>query len=112
MTNVTLSLNADSIHRQVGKATGELYAGAENIRLVATALGDRVGELVATAAPEELRQVAAIVKTHARGVLAIAARLAGRAERLETIADIRDAAEPGADPDPELDATLDASSGA
>jgi hypothetical protein len=45
-------------------------------------------------------------------VLAIAARLAGRAERLETIADIRDAAEPGADPDPELDATPDASSGA
>lgn len=94
MTNVTLSLNADSIHRQVGKATGELYASAENIRLVATALGDRVGELAATAAPEELRQIAAIVKTHMRGVLVSAADLAGKAERLEAIADVRDAAEP------------------
>jgi hypothetical protein len=112
MTNVTLSLNTDSIHHQVGKATGELYAGAENIRLVAAALGDRVGELIATAGPEELRQVAAIVKTHTRGVLVTAASLAGKAERLETIADIHDAAEPGADPDPELDTTPDASSGA
>jgi len=41
-----------------------------------------------------------------------AAGLAGKAERLETIADIRDAAEPGADPEPELDTTPDASSGA
>ena len=110
MTNGTLSLKTSSIHHQVGRATNELYAGTENIRLVATALGDRVGELIATAGPEELRQVAAIVKTHTRGVLVTAAGLAGKAERLETIADIRDAAEPGADP--ELDTTPDASSGA
>lgn len=38
-------------------------------------------------------------------------RSAGRAERVETIADICDAAEPGADPAPERDTTPDASSG-
>jgi hypothetical protein len=101
MTNGTLSLKTSSIHHQVGKATNELYAGTESIRLVATALGDRVGELIATAGPEELRQVAVIVKTHARGVLVTAAGLAGKAERLETIADICDAADPEPDPDTE-----------
>jgi len=94
MTVATLSLNTDSIQYQVRKTTGELYAGAENLRLIAAALGDRVGELPATAGPELLRQVAAIVKTHSAGVLASMARLACKAERLECIADIRDACEP------------------
>jgi len=94
MTNTTLSLNTDSIHHQVRKTAGELYAGAENVRLIAAALGDRVGELPATAGPEALRQVAAIVKTHSAGVLASMAGLASKAERLECIADIRDACEP------------------
>ena len=76
------------------KTAGELYAGAENVRLIAAALGDRVGELPATAGPEALRQVAAIVKTHSAGVLASMAGLASKAERLECIADIRDACEP------------------
>jgi hypothetical protein len=53
-------------------------------------LGDRVGKLQATAGPEALRQVAAIVKTHSAGVLASMAGLASKAERLECIADIRD----------------------
>ena len=81
------------------KTAGELYAGAENVRLIAAALGDRVGELPATAGPEALRQVAAIVKTHSAGVLASMAGLASKAERLECIADIRDACQPapGAD---------------
>ena len=39
MTNATLSLNTDSIQYQVRKTTGELYAGAENLRLIAAALG-------------------------------------------------------------------------
>ena len=59
MTNATLSLNTDSIQYQVRKTAGELYAGAENVRIIAAALGDRVGELPATAGPEALRQVAA-----------------------------------------------------
>lgn len=64
------------------------------MRLIAAALGDRVGELHADAGPEALRQVAAIVKTHSAGVLASMAGLASKAERLECIADIRDACEP------------------
>jgi len=58
-----------------------------------------VGELIATAGPEELRQVAVIVKTHARGVLVTAAGLAAKAERLETIADVCDAVDPDQGPD-------------
>jgi len=57
-------------------------------------LGDRAGELPATAGPEALRQVPAIVKAHSAGVLASMAGLASKAERLECIADIRDACEP------------------
>lgn len=97
MTNATLSLNTDSIHHLVRKTAGELYEGAENVRLIAAALGDRVGELHAEASPEALRQVAAIVKTHSAGVLASMAGLASKAERLECIADIRDACEPAPD---------------
>jgi hypothetical protein len=94
MTNATLSLNTDTIQYQVRKTAGELYAGAENVRLIAAALGDRVGELSATAGSEALRQVAAVVKTHSAGVLASMAGLASKAERLECIADIRDACQP------------------
>ena len=101
MTNATLSLNTDSIHHQVRKTAGELYAGAENVRLIAAALGDTVGELPATAGPEALRQVAAIVKTHSAGVLASMAGLASKAERLECIADIRDACQPAPSADRE-----------
>lgn len=91
MTNATLSLNTDSIHHQVREAVGDLYSCAENVRLVAAALGDSVGEVLATADSDELRQVAAVVKTHSAGVLLSASRLASKAERLETIADFRDA---------------------
>lgn len=97
MTNATLSLNEASIHYQVREAVGDLYSGAENIRLIAAALGDSVGETLATASADELRQVAAVVKTHTAGVLLSASSLANKAERLETIADIRDAAEPPRD---------------
>jgi len=94
MTNAKLYLNTDTIHYQVRSAVADLCSGVENIRLVATALGDRVGELLTTAGPEELRQTAAVVKAHSFGVLASLATLSNRAERLATIADIRDAAEP------------------
>jgi hypothetical protein len=43
MTNATLSLNTDSIQYQVRKTTGELYAGAENLRLIAAALWGQGG---------------------------------------------------------------------
>ena len=83
----------------------ELILGAENRRGAVrgrrecaadrrSALGDRAGELPATAGPEALRQVPAIVKAHSAGVLASMAGLASKAERLECIADIRDACEP------------------
>jgi hypothetical protein len=71
------------------------------LRLIAAGLGDRVGELAATAGPEALRQVAAIVKTHSAGVLASMAGLASKAERLECIADIRDACHPAPSADRE-----------
>jgi len=94
MTNAKLSLNTDTIHYQVRSAVADLCMGVENIRLVAAALGDRVGQLPITAGPEELRQAAAVVKAHSFGVLASLATVTNRAERLATIADIREAAEP------------------
>jgi len=80
MTNAKLSLNTDTIHYQVRSAVADLCSGVENIRLVATALGDRVGELLITAGAEELRQTAAVVKAHSFGVLASLATLSNKAE--------------------------------
>jgi len=94
MTNAKLSLNTDTIHYQVRSAVADLGSGVENIRLIANALGDRVGELRLTAGPEELRQAAAVVRAYSFGVLASLATLTNRAERLATIADMRDAADP------------------
>ena len=62
MTNATLSLNTDSIHPQVRKTAGELYAGAENVRLVARSIGRQSGDLPATARPEALRFVRSRVR--------------------------------------------------
>jgi hypothetical protein len=42
---------------------------------------------------EELRRVSAVVRTHTLGMLLGAARMMCRAERLETIADVREMAE-------------------
>jgi hypothetical protein len=97
MTSETLSLNTDSIHRQVKRALCELYEGAENIRLLASALEERVGESFANSAPEELRLVAAATKAHVAGLISRAVGMASSAERLETMADVRDSCEPGID---------------
>src|SRR5690349_16661017 len=90
MTIISVSLDPSSIHHLVRQAVGDLTNGAESIRLVATALGGSVGELLATAGAEELRQTAAVVRTHSIGVLTSAVTLASKAERLETLADVRD----------------------
>src|SRR5690242_19534233 len=95
----TLTLNTDSIHYQVRKAVGELCSSAENIRLVASAVEDTAGELPGSAPSEELRRVAAVVKTQALGMLLSAARIANKAERLKSMADVRAAADPPIDED-------------
>lgn len=87
---VTLSLGIDSIQQQIRKTIAELYANAESIRLVASAMEDSVGEVLVDAPPEQLRQVAAIVRSHTAFVLLNATSLTNKAERLETIADIQE----------------------
>jgi hypothetical protein len=94
MPNTKLLVSTESLQYQVRQTVGSLYSGAERIKLVAFALQDTVGEVFASAESEELRQVAAAVKSHAMTVAISAARLANKAERLETLADVRDAAEP------------------
>ncbi len=44
---------------------------------------------------DELRRVAAVVRTHTLGMILSAARMVCRAERLETIADVRELAGAG-----------------
>ena len=101
MTNVTLSLNTDSIHFHVRRTIGELYSEAESIRRFAVALEGSADGLLIDASPGDLRQVAVVVKTCTTGVLLRAAELAYKAERLETIAEIRDLAEPPSSDDEE-----------
>lgn len=67
------------------RTLGELCASADKIRLVAAALEDTAGQLPSDAEGDDLRQVAVIVKTHALGMLLSAARIANKAERLQTI---------------------------
>jgi hypothetical protein len=92
-TPARLSLDADAIPRQVSDAAAELSAEAQSVRLVATALETTLLELFASASADELRQSAAVVKAHAKSMLSAAATLLGKAERLETLADLREAAE-------------------
>ena len=99
MANLTLTLNTDTIHYQVRRTVGELCSSAEKIRLVATSLEDTAGELPSTAPGDELRRVAVVVKTHALGMLLSAARIANKAERLQTMADVRASADPPIDND-------------
>lgn len=94
MASQTLSLNTDTIQYQVRRTVGELCASADKIRLVATSLEDTAGELSSDTHGEELRRVAVVVKTHALGMLLSAARIANKAERLQTMADVRAAADP------------------
>lgn len=93
LTPVRLSLDADAIPRQVSDTAAELSAEAQSVRLVATALEATLVELFASASPDELRQSAAVVKAHAKSMLGAVATLLGKAERLETLADLREATE-------------------
>ena len=93
LTPVRLSLDADAIPRQVSDTAAELSAEAQSVRLVATALETTLVELFASASPDELRQSAAVVKAHAQSMLGAVATLLGKAERLQTLADLREAAE-------------------
>jgi hypothetical protein len=51
--------------------------------------------MFADCAMDELRRVAAVVRTHTLGMILSAARMVCRAERLETIADVRELAGAG-----------------
>ena len=94
MAQAKVSLEVGTIQSQVKIAVGEMLADAEQVRLVAESVEALVTEVVADAATSELRKAAAVVRTHTLGMLHHAVRLATRAERLETIADVREMAGP------------------
>lgn len=94
MAHETLSVNIDSIHDQVHTAVRELCSAAVRIRLVAAALESSVEELVSHAPAEHLLQAGAVAKAHASGVLQSIMDVAAKADRLEAIAAIHEAADP------------------
>jgi len=92
MASEKLSLEADSIQSQVKIAIREVVADAEHVRLVVQSVESEASAVFADCAVDELRRVAAVVRTHTLGMLVAAARMVCRAERLETIADVRELA--------------------
>lgn len=92
MASEKLSLEADSIQSQVKIAVREVVADAEHVRLVVQSVEAEASAVFADCAVEELRRVAAVVRTHTLGMLVAAARMVCRAERLETVADVRELA--------------------
>ncbi|RYZ07653.1 MAG: hypothetical protein EOO73_11800 [Myxococcales bacterium] len=92
MASEKLSLEADSIQSQVKNAVREVVSDAEHVRLVVQSVESEASAVFADCAVDELRRVAAVVRTHTVGMLMAAARMACRAERLETIADVRELA--------------------
>jgi hypothetical protein len=94
MANEKVYLELDSIQSQVKTAVREVMADAEQMRLVVESVEAEAAEVFADCGVEELRRIAAVVRTHTVGVLLGAARMICRAERLETLADVRALAEP------------------
>jgi hypothetical protein len=67
-------------------------ADAEHVRLVVQSVEAEAAEMLADCAIDELRRVAAVVRTHTLGMMLRAARMVYCAARLETIADVRELA--------------------
>lgn len=93
MADEKVYLELDSIQSQVKTAAREVMADAEHVRLVVQSLEAEAAEMFADCGVEELRRVSAVVRTHTLGLLLGAARIMCRAERLETIADVRELAQ-------------------
>jgi hypothetical protein len=93
MADEKVYLELDSIQSQVKTAAREVMADAEHVRLVVQSLEAEAAEMFADCGVEELRRVSAVVRTHTLGMLLGAARVMCRAERLETIADVRELAQ-------------------
>jgi hypothetical protein len=93
MANEKVYLEVDSIQSQVKTAVREVMADAEHVRLVVKSVEAEAAEMFADSGVEELRRVSAVVRTHTLGMLLGAARMMCRAERLETIADVRELAQ-------------------
>lgn len=89
MANEKVYLELDSIQSQVKTAVREVMADAEHLRLVVESVEGEAAEMFADCEVEELRRVAAVVRTHTLGMMLSAVRIACRAERLETLADVR-----------------------
>jgi hypothetical protein len=93
MANDKVYLEVDSIQSQVKTVVREVMADAEHVRLVVKSVEAEAAEMFADSGVEELRRVSAVVRTHTLGMLLGAARMMCRAERLETIADVRELAQ-------------------
>jgi hypothetical protein len=92
MANTKVYLEVDSIQSQVKNAVREVMSDAEHVRFVVQSVEAEAAEMFADCAIDELRRVAAVVRTHTLGMMLSAARMVCRAERLETIADVRELA--------------------
>lgn len=89
MANEKVYLEADSIQSHIKTAVRDVIADAEQAGLVVASIEAELAEMFADCSVGELRRIAAVVRTHTLGLLLNAARMIGRAERLETIADLR-----------------------
>lgn len=89
MVGEKVSLDREAIQFHIKGAVREVLADAEQVRLVVTSIQAEVGQMFADCSVDELRRVAAVIRTHTVGLMLTAARIAGRAERLHVIADLR-----------------------
>lgn len=89
MANEKVCLELDSIQSHIKSAVRDVVTDAEQVRLGVASVEAEVAEMFADCSIEELRRISSLIRTHTLGLLVSAARMASRAERLETIADIR-----------------------
>lgn len=97
MASGKVYLERDSIQSQVKSAVRELVTDAEQVRLVVESVEAEAAEMFADCSVDELRRVAAVVRTHTVGMLLASSRMACRAERLEAIADVQSLEQPSDD---------------
>ena len=89
-----LTVELASVTASVRRTVSAAVLDADRIRLEATGLGDVAGGLACHEPPERVRVVAAQLRATACDMLLGAARLYAGAERLETLADIRELGDP------------------
>lgn len=97
MANDKVYVEVDSIQSHIKAAVRDVVNDAEQAKFVIASVEAEVSAMFADSSIDELRRIAAVLRTHTTGMIQNAVRMSGRADRLEAIADLRSMLQKDAD---------------